>query len=134
MAIQTKCTLQFNGAKVDAFGANWNVVKSVPGDVAMGQDGPIDNFSGSGRRFSLSGATMRIRPNGISTQGFNPALAMEAGQEFECAYNEGDPALGGQVLTLQGCLCREVTHSVNNETGDIMIQIGRLTAKDRVPY
>lgn len=134
MAIQTKCILLFSGSKVDALGANWNVVKSVPGDVAMGQDGPIDNFSGSGRRFSLSGVTMRIRPQGIATQGFNPARAMQAGEEFDCTYNEGDPALGGTALTLQGCLCREVTHTVNNETGDIMIQIGRLTAKDRVPY
>lgn len=134
MAIQTKCILLFNGSKVDALGANWNVVKSVPGDVAMGQDGPIDNFSGSGRRFSLSGVTMRIRPQGIATQGFNPARAMQAGEEFDCTYNEGDPALGGTALTLQGCLCREVTHTVNGETGDIMIQIGRITATRRVPY
>jgi hypothetical protein len=59
---------------------------------------------------------------------------MAAGEEFEISYNEGDPALGGVTLTMQECLAREVTHSVNNETGDIMIQIGRITATRRVPY
>ena len=39
MAIQTKVILRFNGVKVDALGTNWNVVKSVPGGVAFGQDG-----------------------------------------------------------------------------------------------
>ena len=132
--IQTKVTLRINGVKVYALGANWNVEKTVPGDVAIGQDGPIANFSGVGRRFALSGVTMRIAQTGIETQGFNPAVHMEAGTEFEASYDQGDPLQGGTTLTLQGCLCRQVSTTVNNETGDIVMQIGRLTATDRVPY
>ena len=134
MAIQTKVILRFNGVKVDALGTNWNVVKSVPGGVAFGQDGPIDNYSGVGITYTLSGVTMRIRPTGIAKQGFNPAQRMQAGEEFEATYDEGDPVNGGTTLTLQGCLCREVTFAVNNEAGDIMMQIGRITATRRVPY
>lgn len=134
MALQTKMTLLIDGRKVDAIGTNWSVVKTTPGGVAFGQDGPVGNFSGVGVTYAANGVTMRIRPTGVITQGFNPAQRMAAGEEFEISYNEGDPALGGVTLTMQECLAREVTHSVNNETGDIMIQIGRITATRRVPY
>lgn len=134
MAIQVKSTILIDSVKVDAIGPKFSVRKSVPGGVAMGQDGPLDNYSGVGRRFTVSGITMRIRPTGIIGQGFNPAQRMQAGSEFDMTYNEGDPLLGGTQLTLQGCLARDVTYTVDNENGDIVLTVDNLTAKDRVPY
>jgi len=134
MAIQTKMLLLIGGKKVDAWGTNFTATKVVPGGVAQGQDGPIDNFSGAGLTYEVTGATMRIRPTGVGGQGFNPSQRMQAGEEFECTYNEGDPLLGGTALTLQGCLIRQVQHVANNENGDVVIQIGRMTATRRVPY
>lgn len=134
MAIQTKMILLVDGKRVDAWGTNFTATKTVPGGVAQGQDGPIDNYSGAGFTFTVSGATMRIRPTGLESQGFNPSQRMQAGEEFECSYNEGDPLLGGATLTLQRCLIREVSHVANNENGDVVLQIARMTATRRVPY
>jgi hypothetical protein len=47
----------------------------------------VGNFSGVGVTYAANGVTMRIRPTGVVTQGFNPAQRMAAGEEFEISYN-----------------------------------------------
>lgn len=120
MAIQTKITLRFDGAKVDAFGPRFRVEETMPGDVAMGSEGPIAQHTGTGVRCSISGLTFRIRPTGLT---FDPRERMRSGQEFELSWDEGDPAFGGKTYTMQECLCRGKVTDVNNENGDIQITV-----------
>ena len=130
MAIQTKMVFRFSGTKVDAIGAMFRVTETVPGDVAMGSEGPIDQHTGTGVRYVLEGVTLRIRPGG---PGFDPNAHKKSGQEFDVDYDVGDPLLGGTTYTLQGCLCRGHSVVVNNENGDIHIEIPQIVATRRVP-
>jgi len=130
MAIQTKMVLRFGGVKVDAIGPMFRIGKTVPGDVAMGSEGPIDQHTGTGKRFVLEGVTLYIRPGG---PGFDPNEHEDSGDEFDIDYDVGDPQLGGKTYTMQGCLCRGHSVTTNNENGNIHIEIPQIVATRRIP-
>ena len=134
MAIQTKVILRFNGVKVDALGTNWNVVKSVPGGVRI--------WAGWSDR-QLQRCRNHVHAVGRHDAHLVPRVSLRKDSTRRSAWcwaksskrlTTGRSGQRWHHLTLQGCLCREVTFAVNNEAGDIMMQIGRITATRRVPY
>ena len=130
MAIQTKMTFRFRGNKLDAIGPRFRVQSNRPGGVAQGSDGPIDQYTGQGETHSLTGVMLRIRPEGLA---FKPWKHTKAGQEFDVDFDQGDPLLGGETQTLQSCLCRGEVTEVNNETGDIYVEIPEIVPTRRIP-
>lgn len=129
MAIQYKMTVLFDGSKVDAIGTVFNFTSSRPGGVAQGSEGPIDQFAGRGETHRLEGVTLRIRPTGPT---FSPWDHTDVGTEFELQMTQGDPLLGGRVVTYQNCLCEGEVTRANNENGDIQLEIPAIRAVRRV--
>lgn len=123
-----KCTLRFDGKKLDAINATFTASSSRMGGIAAGADGNLFHYTGSGQTHSISGVEFFVRKSGLV---FKPWEHTEQGQEFDASFQQGDPAFGGKTITFTQCLCKGETQAVDNGQGLIKVSIPSIEAVDR---
>ena len=134
MAIQTKVILRFNGVKVDALGTNWNVVKSVPVVSHLGAGWSDRQLQRCRNHVHAVGRHDAHSSHGYRCARIQPGAAHAGGRRVRSDLRRGRSGQRWHHPYTTGAFAAEVTFAVNNEAGDIMMQIGRITATRRVPY
>ncbi len=126
--LQTKVTLKFGGSKVDAIAPTYTFESSRSGGVAAGADGNLAQYSGTGEKHRITGVELWVRKRGLS---FRPWEHTQVGEEFDCTFQQGDPAFGGKSITFTECLCRGEVQTVDNKEGMVKVSIPEIEAVGR---